>query len=381
MLAYNQTFVTNDAHDYYGHGGHVAGIIAGNGSSSTGSGFTKNFKGIAPNANLINLKVLDGNGNGTDSNVIKAIQTAIALKKTYNIRVINLSLGRPVFESYTLDPLCQAVEAAWKAGIVVVAAAGNEGRNNSAGTSGYGTIMAPGKRSLYNHRRGHENYGHHHTGRRSGGQLQFQGPTLIDHIVKPDLVAPGNLVVSVYDPDGSLWLSYPGNGVSMDYFINSGDTGPSNLYYMLKGTSMATPKLSRSCGTAPPGASFSHSRSDQGQAYADCVERPSKDQHRHQPRNGSRLYHAVRRVHGRGDIAAALADTATFTGAANSPVATLNSSTNFTGIVCGAGSICASAPPPDRLQIGLGCQFGLRREMRQSSSGTVGLWQKAIAND
>src|SRR5256884_4275000 len=62
----------------------------------------------------------------------------------YNIRVINLSLGRPVFESYKLDPLCQAVEAAWKAGIVVVVAAGNSGRDNSQGTNGYATITSPG---------------------------------------------------------------------------------------------------------------------------------------------------------------------------------------------------------------------------------------------
>ena len=62
----------------------------------------------------------------------------------YNIRVINLSLGRPVFESYTLDPVCQAVEAAWKAGIVVVSAAGNDGRDNSVGNQGYGTIESPG---------------------------------------------------------------------------------------------------------------------------------------------------------------------------------------------------------------------------------------------
>ncbi len=65
-------------------------------------------------------------------------------KNVYNIRVINLSLGRPVFESYTLDPLCQAVEAAWKAGIVVVAAAGNYGRDDSLHTKGYGTIASPG---------------------------------------------------------------------------------------------------------------------------------------------------------------------------------------------------------------------------------------------
>jgi len=71
--------------------------------------------------------VLDQNGSGSDSQVIAAIQEAITLKSTYNIRVINISLGRPVFESYTLDPVDQAVEAAWKAGIVVVAAAATTG--------------------------------------------------------------------------------------------------------------------------------------------------------------------------------------------------------------------------------------------------------------
>ena len=95
-------------------------------------------------ANLVNLRVLDENGEGNDADVIAAIQKAIALKDKYNIRVINLSLGRGVFESYTLDPLCQAVEQAWKAGIAVVVAAGNEGRDNSVGNQGYGTITAPG---------------------------------------------------------------------------------------------------------------------------------------------------------------------------------------------------------------------------------------------
>src|SRR5207237_4615079 len=57
---------------------------------------------------------------------------------------LSLSLGRPVFESYKLDPLCQAVEAAWKTGIVVVVAAGNSGRDNSQGTNGYATITSTG---------------------------------------------------------------------------------------------------------------------------------------------------------------------------------------------------------------------------------------------
>ena len=146
-IVYNQSFVPTaqgDPFDRYGHGTHVAGIIAGTGYDSSGTGYIKTFRGIAPGVNLVNLRVLDENGQGSDSAVIAAIQAAISLKSTYNIKVINLSVGRPVFESYKIDPLCQAVEQAWKAGIVVVVAAGNEGRNNSANTNGYGTIMAPG---------------------------------------------------------------------------------------------------------------------------------------------------------------------------------------------------------------------------------------------
>jgi len=140
-IIYKQSYITGTTGtvDVYGHGVHVAGLIAGDGDSSSGQ-----YKGAAPNANILNFRVLNDNGNGQDSYVINAIQAAIKLKSTYNIRVINLSLGRPIYESYTLDPLCQAVEQAWKAGIVVVVAAGNDGRNNSAGTNGYGTIMAPG---------------------------------------------------------------------------------------------------------------------------------------------------------------------------------------------------------------------------------------------
>src|SRR5256712_2750998 len=141
---YNQDFLGGDTFDHYGHGEHVAGIIAGDGIDSSCSTCMRAFRGTAPYANLINLRVLDQNGQGTDSAVISAIQQAINLRKKYKIGVINLSLGRPVFESYTLDPLCKAVEAAWKKGIVVVVAAGNYGRNNSMGTSGYATITSPG---------------------------------------------------------------------------------------------------------------------------------------------------------------------------------------------------------------------------------------------
>ena len=129
--------------DAYGHGNHVAGLVAGNGKKSTGTQYDYRVRGIAPNAKIISLRVLDKNGVGTDSGVISAIHRAIELKSTYNIRVMNLSFGRPVSESCTLDPLCQAVQQAWQAGIVVVVAAGNDGRDNSASTNGYATVNCP----------------------------------------------------------------------------------------------------------------------------------------------------------------------------------------------------------------------------------------------
>jgi serine protease AprX len=88
--------------------------------------------------------------------VIAAIDQAISLKSTYNIRVLNLSLGQLVYESYTLDPLCQAAEAAWSDGIVVVVAAGNAGRNVLGSLPLYGTITSPGNDPICDHRGRHQ---------------------------------------------------------------------------------------------------------------------------------------------------------------------------------------------------------------------------------
>ena len=181
--------------DEFGHGTHVAGIIGGNGWSSTGD-FEVTFRGVAPKSLLINLRVLDENGVGSESAVIAAIQRAIELKSVFNIRVINLSLGRPMSESYRFDPLCQAVEAAWKAGMVVVVAAGNHGRDDWAGAQGYGTIMAPANDPYV------ITVGAMKTRKtvvRADDRIasySSKGPTAIDHIVKPDLVAPGNRMIS-----------------------------------------------------------------------------------------------------------------------------------------------------------------------------------------
>jgi serine protease AprX len=243
-VVYQADLVGGGTDDHYGHGNHVAGIAAGNGKRSTGSIYTRTFRGIAPNAKLLNFRVLDQNGRGTDSSVISAIQQAIALKSKYNIRVINLSLGRPVYESYTVDPLCQAVESAWRAGIVVVVAAGNEGRNNSAGTDGYATITAPGNDPYVITVGAMKTMGTLTRADDLIASYSSKGPTLLDHIAKPDLVAPGNRTVSLLASTATLPSYYPGNAVPIKAYQNTGSGSLSNDYYVLSGSSMATPVVS-----------------------------------------------------------------------------------------------------------------------------------------
>jgi serine protease AprX len=243
-IVYNQSFTTGGAGDQYGHGGHVAGVAAGSGKRSTGNQYFRTFRGIAPNASIINLRVLDQNGAGTDSSVIAAIQTAINLKSKYNIRVINLSLGRSAQVSYTQDPLCQAVEAAWNAGIVVVVAAGNNGRDNSMNTSGYGTIAAPGNDPYVITVGAMKTMG---TPSRTDDLIasySSKGPTLFDHIVKPDLVAPGNRTVSLFVPGGQIEAQFKQNAITKSSYITNGGGGLSGDYFEMSGTSMATPVVS-----------------------------------------------------------------------------------------------------------------------------------------
>ncbi len=236
-VVYHQDFTgtptTNAAgakYDLYGHGTHVAGIIGGNGSLSGGQ-----YEGVAPGVTLIDLRALDANGAGTDSTVIAAIQQAVALKSTFNIKVINLSLGRGIPASYTQDPLCQAVEAAWKSGIVVVVAAGNYGRLSINGSNGFGTITAPGNDPLVLTVGATKSNGSASASAETLASYSSKGPSAYDHVVKPDLVAPGNEVVSLAAPGATLEAEYPYEAVA--------GTDGNNAYFTLSGTSMATPAV------------------------------------------------------------------------------------------------------------------------------------------
>ncbi len=239
-IVYSEGFTPSGyTSDYYGHGSHVAGILAGNGADSASAGSLA-YRGVAPKANIINLRVLKSDGSGDDASVIAAIDRAIQLKNTYNIRVINLSLGRRVRESYTLDPLCQAVESAWRAGIVVVVAAGNFGRDNSMGTGGYGTIASPANDPYVITVGATNTLGTLSKGDDYVATFSSKGPSLIDHVVKPDLVAPGNSIASLLASSTStLATNYPANKV---YVWTDGSYRA--RYLRLSGTSMAAPVVS-----------------------------------------------------------------------------------------------------------------------------------------
>jgi serine protease AprX len=242
-----------DTKDDCGHGTHVAGIIAGSGQQSTGKQYTQTYYGVAPKANLISVKVLDHTGSGTVSQVIAGLNWCVNNQAANNIRVINMSLGHPVGQSYTTDPLCQAVEAAWHAGIVVVCASGNNGRLNAttaagAPNGGYGTAYAsvecPGNDPSVITVGAMKST----DGNRADDQIATysgRGPSSFDFVVKPDLVAPGNKVVSTDNPGTSYLVSTYGSQVQIlnsTYWTNH--PGYSANYYVLSGTSMATPVVS-----------------------------------------------------------------------------------------------------------------------------------------
>jgi serine protease AprX len=229
-------FVNNrtSPYDDNGHGTHVAGIIAGNGFDTLGA-----RAGIAPSAHLVSLKVLDREGRGVISDVIAAIDWAVTNKALYNIRVINLSVGAAVTESYNTDPLTLAAKRAVDAGIVVVTAAGNLGRN-ALGQTQYGGITAPGNAPwvLTVGASSHEG-----TVTRTDdtmGPYSSRGPSAVDFQAKPDLVAPGTGIVSLSDPLSQMYVSKAAFLLKGLLFSNQ------KPYLSLTGTSMSSPVVAGS---------------------------------------------------------------------------------------------------------------------------------------
>jgi serine protease AprX len=201
-------------YDDNGHGTHLAGDAAGNGFVSCGK-----YRGPANRANLVVVKAFDRNGLADSADVIAAIDWVLRHRKTYNIRILNMSFGSPGFLRCADDPVCRAAERAWKAGLVVVTAAGNNGPGRS-------TIESPGISPLLltvgavDDRR---------TIRQQDDRVaEFSGRGPAGGRVKPDITAPGVDIVSLRAPGSAIDLGDPEGRVG-------------KCYFRMSGTSMATP--------------------------------------------------------------------------------------------------------------------------------------------
>ena len=214
--------------DLFGHGTHVAGILVGNGEDSN-----NDYTGSASGATVLSLQVLDQNGGGSMSDVMAALDWLLVYGKYFDIRVVNLSLGKSISESNTTDPLVLAVEKLWDAGMVVVVAGGNDGHGGSM------TITSPGNSrkvitvgSLTDNGTG-TNFSDDYV-----STFSSMGPTVGDFVLKPDLVAPGNRVVAAVDPGAYLAKYLP------DRVKGCKKSLCTSKYLEMSGTSMATPMVS-----------------------------------------------------------------------------------------------------------------------------------------
>jgi len=204
-----------------GHGTHIAGIVAGNGTNSGGQ-----FTGIAPRANVVDVRVLGNTGSGRLSSVVRGIEWVLANRTAYNIRVINLSFGAPANLPYRVDPMSAAVEIAWRRGLVVVAASGNGGPQRD-------TVVTPGIDPYVITVGATDDRGT--LGRGDDLLAWFSAWGSPDSNAKPDLVAPGRRIVSLRVPGSALDTLFPERVV----VAQNGAT-----YFRLTGTSMATAVVS-----------------------------------------------------------------------------------------------------------------------------------------
>jgi len=226
-------------YDDAGHGTFVAGLIAGDGTASLplGSDGTASvqFRGVAPAANVVGIKVLDEVGQGRTSALIAGIAWAIAHKNDYNIRVMNISIGGNPVCTIAKDPVARAVEAAWRSGITVVCAAGNEGDFGSGG------ILSPGNDPFVITVGATDTKETSSTADDTVATYSSLGPTLFDEVAKPDVVAPGNRLVSLRNVGSFIDTNFPANIIPLASYETSASPGAVSDYLMLSGTSTSSP--------------------------------------------------------------------------------------------------------------------------------------------
>ncbi|HYH27657.1 MAG TPA: S8 family serine peptidase, partial [Actinomycetota bacterium] len=200
--------------DSFGHGTHMAGIIAGRDDGKTPTqGDHDSFMGIAPGARILNIKVANAIGAADVSQVIAAIDWVVQHKNDngMSVRVLNLSFGTDGIQDYQLDPLAYAAEVAWHNGIVVVVAAGNAGFGNSKlNNPAYDPyVIAVGASDTKGTFATDDDVTPEWTSRGDGTR-------------NPDLVAPGKSIVSLRSPESYSDQTYPGGRVGTRFFRGSG---------------------------------------------------------------------------------------------------------------------------------------------------------------
>ena len=234
--------------DPYGHGSHVASVAAGAGAYQL-----PDSTGIAPGARLFDVKVLDEQGFGQLSDVLAGIDWVLYHAREYNIRVINLSLAADSTESWQTDPLARAARSAVAAGITVVVAGGNFGKN-AAGTEIYGAIGSPGHDptvitvgavnlagSVARVDDRVTNFSSR--GPTRGASVDALGLRQIDNLIKPDLVAPGNRIVGALAVDDKAKLSWLPRTYPALAQISGASQLPRQALMQLSGTSIAAPAV------------------------------------------------------------------------------------------------------------------------------------------
>jgi serine protease AprX len=193
--------------DAYGHGTHLAGVIAGTGAASSGK-----WRGVAPGAQLVSVKVAGPDGSTDVSVVIAALQWVVSHRAEYGIKVLNLSFGTDSIQPYAVDPLNAAVERAWAAGITVVVSSGNRGPGtiNKPGDDPF--VITVGAADL---KQTPERWDDEIAPFSSRGRTQ-------DGFEKPDLVAPGTTIVAARDAGSTIDGLHPSAVVDGDYFKGTG---------------------------------------------------------------------------------------------------------------------------------------------------------------
>jgi serine protease AprX len=196
--------------DSYGHGTFVAGLIAGDGASSGGQ-----YSGEAPGAKLVSIKVAGADGTTHLGTLISGLQWAVDHQGRYGIKILNLSLGFKSALSTVINPLDQAVEAVWHAGIAVVVAAGNTGPFN-------GSILSPADDPLVITVGALDDMATASTTDDEMNDFSAVGPTSPDGWVKPDLVTSGRSVVSLAAPGSTIDTDNPSATIGSANFVGSG---------------------------------------------------------------------------------------------------------------------------------------------------------------